>query len=168
MPEEANLANGEIQEPPFAPEIYGVQDGDPDVQTLGSVVVRENRVICFPNIFQTRHNPMELVDKSRPGHCKILELHLVDPNRRMMSTAMVPCQRRDWWAQELRQKVPCLRRLPPEIFDQVIEMVDEYPIGMETAEQIRKEFKAEREESQEKHTKAMLSYLTFDFDNDDE
>ena len=167
MLEEANLAYGEILEPPFAPEIYGAQDGDPDVQVLGNVLTRENRVICFPNTFQTRLDSMELVDKTRSGHCKILELHLIDPNRRCMSTAMVPCQRRDWWAQELRQTVPALRNLPFELFDLVVEMVDGFPISLEDGEQMRKEFRAEREEFQRKHTEAMLSYLTFDFEPDD-
>ena len=46
-------------------------------------------------------------------------------------------------------------------------MVDGYPIARDTAERMRREFREEREQFREKHIKAMLDYLTFDFDIDD-
>jgi len=49
-------------------------------------------------------------------------VHLIDPNRRVMSTSNVPCQRRDWWAHEIRRITPVLWRLPFEIFDQIIDV----------------------------------------------
>ena len=39
-----------------------------------------------------------------------------------MSTANVPCQRRDWWLRSIRQKVPVLYRLPLEIFDNIVDV----------------------------------------------
>lgn len=39
-----------------------------------------------------------------------------------MSTSMVPCQRQDWWAREIRQLVPVLRRLPVEIFERIVDV----------------------------------------------
>ena len=84
-----------------------------------------------------------------------------------MSTAMVPPQRQDWWARELRQTVPVLRRLPMEVFDLVIERVEEWPIGRDEAEKMRREFWEEREEFREKHTKAFLDYLPWDLDTED-
>jgi len=53
-------------------------------------------------------------------------VHLVDPNRRIMSTTHVPCQRRDWWAHQIRRITSVLWRLPFEIFDQIID-VSSYP-----------------------------------------
>lgn len=63
-----------------------------------------------------------LQDRTQKGHCKFLTLHLIDPRRPIISTAMVPCQRRDWWAEELRRTVGVLSRLPQEIFDRIIEV----------------------------------------------
>lgn len=72
-------------------------------------------------VFQTKINPFSLQDKSKPGQCKLMIVHLVDPNRRIMSTSNVPCRRRDWWAHDIRRNTPVLWRLPLEIFDQIID-----------------------------------------------
>lgn len=42
--------------------------------------------------FSNKVDPFELEDKSKEGRLSMLTLHLIDPNRRIMSTAMVPCQ----------------------------------------------------------------------------
>ena len=161
-PEEAGLARGYITSPPYAPEIYGAEDGDPVIQRIGDVVLREGRTVVYPNTFQTRLNSFGLADASKPGHCRILTLHLLDPNRRNMSTAMVPCQRRDWWARKIRQCSPRMRRLPMEIFDKIIGMVDGYPLSLEEARKIRTRFVEEREEYGKQHTKSMEAYLGWD------
>ena len=43
--------------------------------------------------------PYSLVDRIKPaaGHQKILSPLLVDPHLKILSTANVPCQQRDWW-----------------------------------------------------------------------
>lgn len=156
-------AKGAVLTPPFLPEIYGVKHGDPAVQTLGSVSLREGRVVVWPNTFQTRLLPFSLADRSKPGHCRILTLHLVDPNRRIMSTSMVPCQRRDWWASAVRMSVPSFLKLPSEIFDHIVENVEDYPISMEEGLKTRDEFKSERREFQKRHTDAMEEYEEWDF-----
>ncbi|KAL8764660.1 MAG: hypothetical protein Q9194_006909, partial [Teloschistes cf. exilis] len=165
FPEEAIAAKGEIRTPPFLPEIYGAKHGDPIIQRLGDVTLRENRVVVWPNVFQTKLDPFELEDKSKEGHLRILTLHLIDPNRRIMSTAMIPCQRRDWWAEAVRHSCPALYRLPLEIFTHIIASLgeDTYPISMAEDERIRKEFVAEREEFCRKHTEAMEGYEEWDF-----
>ncbi|KAL8906012.1 MAG: hypothetical protein Q9207_002297 [Kuettlingeria erythrocarpa] len=127
-------------------EVYGVEDLKPAIQELGSVIIREGRVISFPNVFQTKINPIKLYDSTKPGHLKMFVMHLIDPNRRIMSTSMVPCQRRDWWAREIRQKVPVLRRLPMEIFDHIIDMGDDFPVSSIKAEEMREEMMHERAE----------------------
>ena len=166
--EEAALAWGYIQDPPFAPEIYGAKTGDPVIQHMGDVHLRQSRIVSFPNIWQTRFSPFELEDKSKPGHIKLLSLHLIDPNRRIISTSRVPPQRRDWWAQIIRRQNVLLWRLPKEVWAMIVDKVEGFPIGMDEAEQMRKEFVKERTEFQEKHTKAMEAYLEWDLDSDAE
>ena len=166
--EEASLAKGYIQEPPFAPEIYGAKSGDPVIQHMGDIELREGRVVTYSNIFQTRLLPFELKDPGQLGHVKLLTMHLIDPNRRMMSTAMVPCQRKDWWADEIRRQNASIYRLPAEVWKNIVDMVEGYPIGMDEAESISREFKKERAEFQKKHTKAMEEYLEWDLGFDDD
>ena len=69
-----------------------------------------------------RFNELRLQDPSREGHVELLTIHLIDPRRRIVSTNMVPPQRRDWWADELRETVEVLKGLPPEVFDMIIEV----------------------------------------------
>ncbi|KAL8914320.1 MAG: hypothetical protein Q9171_001040 [Xanthocarpia ochracea] len=97
-------------------------------------------------VFQTKLDRFKLRDPTKSGHLKILVVHLIDPNRRIMSTSMVPCQRRDWWARDIRQKVPVLRRLPMEVFDNILDMIGDFPISTTDAERIRVEMLREREE----------------------
>lgn len=167
--EEAMLAKDYIQSPPWATDLYGARSGDPVIQHMGDIKLTENRVITYPNTFQTRVLPFELSNKSQAGHVKLVVLHLVDPNRRMMSTAMVPCQRRDWWAQEIRAgHTTRFSQLPSEVWQRIVEMVEDYPIGMEEGDGLRHEFKVENAEAREKHTKAMMDYLEWDLDWDDD
>lgn len=166
--EEANIAWGYISEPPFAPEIYGAKTGDPAIQHVGDVGMRQGRLITFPNIWQTRLLPFELADKSKPGHFKILILHLIDPNRRIISTSRVPPQRRDWWAKEVRRQNAVLWRLPNEIWAHIVDALEGYPLSREEAEHMRNEFVEERAEFQRKHMEAMMEYGEWDLDSDAE
>ena len=162
--EEAMLAKDYIQSPPWATDLYGARSGDPVIQHMGDIALFQNRLVTYPNIFQTRLLPAELTDKSKPGHIKLLLLHLIDPNRRMMSTAMVPPQRQDWWALDISKDDNRLSRLPKELWLKIVSTVDEYPIGMEEGEKLRQEFKTENTRAREKHTKAMMDYLEWDLD----
>lgn len=67
------------------------------IQTYGSVNTCEGRLLAFPNVFQHRVSPFELVDKKKPGHRRFIALWLVDPHQRIISTANVPPQQQDWW-----------------------------------------------------------------------
>ena len=80
-----------------------------------------------------------------------------------MSTSMVPCQRRDWWASAIRTGVPSFWRLPPEVFDNIVENVDDYPMSMEEGLRMREDFIGEREGFRERHTKAMEEFEEWDF-----
>ena len=166
-PEESTLADSEIVERPFAHEIYAAKDGEPLIQQMGNVTLREGRMVVFPNTFQSKLNSFRPADESKPAYCRIALLHLLDPNRRNMSTQLVPCQRKDWWAGQLKRRCAWFRRLPVEIFDRIIGMVDGFPISMEDAQSIRTEFKDERTEYGKRHTKAMLDYGEWEFGQDE-
>ncbi|KAL9007656.1 MAG: hypothetical protein Q9173_007127 [Seirophora scorigena] len=164
FPEEAIAAKGEIPSPPFLQQIYGAKHGDPVIQKLGDVVLRENRVVVWPNVFQTRLNGFKLDDKEKEGRLRLVTLRLIDPNRRIMSTAMVPCLRGDWWADAVGRTCPALYRLPTEIFQHHIQMIDDgsYPISVDQAESDREDFKQQRELFRQKHTAAKERYDDWD------
>ena len=78
---------------------------------------------------------------------------------------MVPCQRRDWWAEAVRKSCAVLWRLPCEVFNAIVEKVDEdaYPISRVESERMRDEMKEERERFRRNHTAAMEGYEEWDF-----
>ncbi|MFD7028334.1 DUF4246 domain-containing protein [Streptomyces sp. NPDC059917] len=73
-------------------EVYGLENEDALSQALGSASTPAGRCLAFPNVLQHRVSPFALVDPDRPGHRKILAFFLVDPSRRIVSTADVPPQ----------------------------------------------------------------------------
>lgn len=44
-------------------EVYGVEDLKPAIQELGSVIIREGRVISFPNVGSRDYPHSDCVDK---------------------------------------------------------------------------------------------------------
>jgi hypothetical protein len=96
----------------------------------------EGRLLTFPNILQHKVGPFQLADPSKPGHRKILALLLVDPNIRIISTANIPPQQRHWWGEEL-QVSSFISALPREISDEIIGYVDDFPISIEEAKELR-------------------------------
>jgi hypothetical protein len=135
IPEQSNFASLEAY--------MGINDGEPAVQDLGQVLTREGRLLAFPNCVQHQVQPFELHDKTKVGYRKILAMFLIDPNRPVLSSANVPPQRRDWWAEEVR-KGQALAGLPTELFEQTVAMVDDFPISWEQALVIREKVMAER------------------------
>ena len=86
-------------------------------------LAREGRLLTFPNILQHQVQPFSLVDPSKPSHRKILALFLVDPHLKVLSTANVPCQQRDWWREHIEELGTGLDRLPLELRDEVFDGV---------------------------------------------
>ncbi len=89
-------------------------------------------------------------------------MFLVDPQNPIVSTANVPPQRRDWWA-ELVQTEGLLRtregrRLPPELENQTFAMIDDFPISWERALEIREYFMRERMGIDESHDETIHEY----------
>ncbi|KAF8168447.1 hypothetical protein B0H34DRAFT_59324 [Crassisporium funariophilum] len=143
----------------WLPEVFGCENEEPAVQEIGSVETREGRLLTFPNVLQHRVGPFMLADPSKPGHRKIVALFLVDPNIKVISTAHVPCQRKDWWfdaildAQEaavestsagLPRRRAGISGLPVELQDHILEQVEGFPISMEDAFALRLQLMEER------------------------
>ena len=129
---------------------------DPLNQDLGAVVTKQGRCIAFPNVFQHKVQPFELVDKSKPGHRKIIALFLVDPAlpTPRPSTSNIPFQQKDWArtmlqeiASDLRQAhgvlAKGLAKLPVEVVDMIIDQAD-FLMSRKEAEEFRLVLMAER------------------------
>ncbi|KAF7979075.1 hypothetical protein HWV62_43573 [Athelia sp. TMB] len=125
-------------------QIIGSHNDEATVQNVGDIVTKEGRLITFPNVFQHLVAPFKLHDPTKPGHRKILALFLVDPHIQIISSAHVPCQRRDWWAEELGRSRELLGKLPREIIQQVMGDVEDFPISLEEAKKLRLELMEER------------------------
>jgi len=100
--------------------------------------------------------PFQLLDGTKPGHRKILALFLVDPHIRIISSANVPCQQRAWWAQEIRGQ-ELFRILPTELQNEIIRKVEEFPISIEEAKELRLELMEERKVFVQKHDQKFAS-----------
>lgn len=136
MPEQNEFASLEAY--------LGVDNEGPAVQPLGQVLTCKGRLLAFPNCVQHQVQPFKLADASRPGYRKILAMFLVDPHRPILSSAVVPPQRRDWWAEEIRKEKGMLGSLPYEVFDHAVGMVTGFPISWERAVEIRGQLMEER------------------------
>jgi hypothetical protein len=133
--EEMNYEQGRHE---WLGEIFGCQNEEAAVQEVGIVDTREGRLLTWPNILQHKVQPFHLADPTKPGHRKILALFLVDPNIRIISTANIPCQRKDWWAEAIQQG-GALPRLPAELQDQIFAQVEDFPIDLDEAKALRLE-----------------------------
>lgn len=45
-------------------------------------------------------SPFRLEDPTKPGHRRFIALWLIDPHVRVVSTANVPPQQKDWWIEQ--------------------------------------------------------------------
>lgn len=122
------------------------------LQSYGSVETRQGRLLAFPNLLyvqnalpslsrtissgysllshgeliirsQHRVSPFKLQDPTKPGHRRFIALWLVDPHQRIVSTANVPPQQLDWWAEAVFGSGKEAKRsdMPPEIFQLLLE-----------------------------------------------
>lgn len=148
------MANIDYDEPPqnhhdWLTAVYGCEADGPVIQEMGSVLCLENRLLTFPNILEHWVAQFSLADRSRPGHRKIRALFLVDPHIRVISTANVPPQRKDWWEEQVDLRRGPLSKLPPELQEMVIKQLGDFPITMDDANELRFELMSERSAMQE-------------------
>uniref|UniRef100_A0A914DHC5 Uncharacterized protein n=1 Tax=Acrobeloides nanus TaxID=290746 RepID=A0A914DHC5_9BILA len=120
---------------------YGLENGMASNQELGYVCAEPGRLIVFPNIFQHKVEPFELVDKTRPGHRKILVFFLVDPNISILSTERVPPQQNSWFFKEVCKIVPQIAMLPDLVKKRIQELL---PVTLDQAKIFREELIKER------------------------
>jgi hypothetical protein len=123
--------------------VHGLHDEDPLVQVLGAVETRPGRCLVFPNIFQHKVGPCELIDRTKSGKRRILAFFLVDPTHRAVSTGDVPPQQPAWFLSILCRFSPLFMLLPPEIIA-IIASLLEYPMSIAAAHEYREELMAER------------------------
>ncbi|KAL1618746.1 hypothetical protein SLS56_010437 [Neofusicoccum ribis] len=123
--------------------LFDITQHESAVQDIGRVKTSEGRLIAFPNVMQHRVSPFALQDPTKPGHRKIIALFLVDPHTRVISTANVPPQRKDWWFDVLREN-GSLQAFPEELAQHINDDVEDWPMGMEEAKVLREELMEER------------------------
>ncbi|EDP55589.1 hypothetical protein V8F44DRAFT_485829 [Aspergillus fumigatus] len=145
--ESASLA--EVEHDPddtiWLKQVYGLEDGEPIVQTVGRIRTPVGRVIIVPATIQHRVNHCELIDKTRPGSVKVLSLFLVDPNIRIISTANVPPQRLDWSFDDIHpQELEGLDQMLQQLTVRFSERKDSLPISLNEARKLHDEVFWER------------------------
>jgi len=143
--EDAEQINYEQNDDVWLQPVFGCNQDGSALQTIGSVICKEGRLLTFANVLQHRVAPFKLEDPSKPGHRKILALFLVDPNIRIISTANVPPQQRDWWSEKL-WAAGLLTGLSREMHDEVMNSVDDFPVGLDDAKKLREQLMDERKE----------------------
>ena len=101
--------------------VYGLVNEEALIQALGSVATTEGRCLAWPNTLQHQVQPFALADPTKPGHRKILVFFLVDPTKRIISTADVPPQQEEWALKErLAAAKPAPKKLPPNASKEAI------------------------------------------------
>jgi hypothetical protein len=128
-------------------KLFDIKYSGAAIQHLGHVRTSQGRLLTFPNVLHHRVEPFSLADATRPGHRKILALFLVDPYLRILSTANIPPQQKEWWAESV-QASSIKAGLPMEVADNIVDKVDGFPIGLEEAKSLRLELMEERSATQ--------------------
>ncbi|KAH9251493.1 hypothetical protein BASA81_010661 [Batrachochytrium salamandrivorans] len=89
-------------------------------------------------MLQHKVMPFELADPSKPGVRKILAFFLIDPSKRIVSTAHIPPQQPDWYTACLNDTP-----IPAELWDDIIKYIPG-TMSLEEARSIRLELMQER------------------------
>jgi hypothetical protein len=102
---------------------WGLVDGDPCHQYIGSVRTRTGLGLVWPNIYQRRHTPFRLLDPSKEGHQTVVAFFLVDPEiQPIISTSLVKPQQEEWTRKALDESAD--PRIPVEIIERIVMEVD--------------------------------------------
>ncbi|KAK6515808.1 hypothetical protein TWF281_004398 [Arthrobotrys megalospora] len=143
--DDMDIYDGELQE---LSELYNLKlrEDRSTAQEIGSIATKANRAIAFPNIFQHRIEPFELIDRKRNGYRRILAFFLCDPSglHEIPTTRTVPPQQpdvREATIDVLRKTGA--RNLPVELFQMITQDLPP-TISREEAEKYMKELMEER------------------------
>ncbi|KAL7930104.1 hypothetical protein V8C35DRAFT_324538 [Trichoderma chlorosporum] len=131
----------------YLERIYGtgLGNGGSCIQNYGDVKTSQGRVLAFPNVFQHRVSSFRLKDGTEPGHRRFIALWLVDPHERIVSTANVPPQRKDWWTEAAKAEESSDAEMPASL------------MTVEEAQEHRQKLMQERSRHEEKATQTMES-----------
>ncbi|KAK6092440.1 hypothetical protein MT418_8480 [Batrachochytrium dendrobatidis] len=99
-------------------DVYGIDEESPRNQYIGLLEVPNGRCVVYPNRYQHKEQSFELADPTQPGHCKILTFFVVNPFRRIVSTAHVAPQQPQWYNSSL-DKTP----IPPELWNDATQYI---------------------------------------------
>jgi Protein of unknown function (DUF4246) len=113
--------------------------------------------LAWPNIYQHRVSPFELIDKNKPGTRGILVIFLVNPDTPMeYDTLNVPPQQRNWWLEQVDRDPTLVANLPKEIRDIIFDWVDD-PMTLEIAKEHRQRSMDERKYIRDNHTEEIFA-----------
>ncbi|KAF5375214.1 hypothetical protein D9758_000496 [Tetrapyrgos nigripes] len=102
---------------------WGLRDGDSSHQYIGSVPIRTGLSIVFPNIYQHRHTPLQLLDPTKDGRMTVVSFLLIDPDiPPIISTSNVAPQQKEWIREALDESLD--ERIPVEIVEKIMEEVE--------------------------------------------
>jgi hypothetical protein len=135
--------------------MYGLDNHDLLNQDMGYALAAQGRTVVYPNVMQHRNNFFGLFRFDRPGHRKALMMHLVNPMKRITSTASIPPQMRNWAAYYPQSPLHLILNhfgVPDDIVVCVYEFLG-FPLSWEEAENIREELMQERSLFQTELTK---------------
>jgi hypothetical protein len=117
---------------------WGLNDGDACHQYIGETPLRTGLSLVFPNIYQHRQTPFELVDPTREGRLTLLMFYLIDPDiQPVVSTSSVSPQQKEWIQRALVAALSS--KLPPELIQEIFKHVPGL-IDLEEAEDYRRAF----------------------------
>ncbi|KAJ2334474.1 hypothetical protein GGI00_001838 [Coemansia sp. RSA 2681] len=122
-------------------KVYGIErsrpfgEGSLFSQEIGEVDIKNSRCMVFPSILQHKMPELKLVDRTKPGHCKMLTFYFVDPSTRIPSTEIVPPQQQEWYFEDVLACEP-FRSLPGLVVDGIMNQVD-FPTSLKEAKQLR-------------------------------
>jgi hypothetical protein len=134
---------------------YGLTNEGPLNQSLGYIFCREDRCVAFPNLYQHRLDPFELIDKSKPGVRKILVFFLVNPGKPIISTATVPPQQASWYHKEIARLSGLSSVLPSELQEAILSFVN-FPMSLYEAKLHREELMKERKFFVQQHNDVLF------------
>ncbi|KAK3991074.1 hypothetical protein QBC44DRAFT_57751 [Cladorrhinum sp. PSN332] len=102
--------------------LFGEMSGVSAQQNYGTVLTPEGRLLAFPNVFHHRVSGFKLADPTKPGHRRFIALWLVDPCTRIISTANVPPQQAEWWAElAFRRQAESSSKMPADMVQLLLE-----------------------------------------------